>query len=112
MKEASVVFTVTVRLEVDDQHLREFMDAMKKQARNSLGREKDCRQFDICVDPTDPRRVFLYEIYTDRASFDAHLKTGHFLEFDQRVKNWLVSKKVECWERFETDCGIAAKNSR
>jgi len=112
MKEASVVFTVTVRLEVDDQHLREFMDAMKKQARNSLEREKDCRQFDICVDPADPRRVFLYEIYTDRAAFEAHLETGHFLEFDRRVKDWLISKKAEFWERFETDCGIAAKNSR
>lgn len=93
------MFTVTVRLEVDDRYLRAFMDAMKKQARNSLEREKDCRQFDICVDSRDPRRVFLYEIYTDRASFEAHLKTGHFLEFDQRVKNCLISKEVECWER-------------
>jgi len=112
MKEASVIFIVTVRLEIYNQHLRAFMDAMKKQARNSLEREKDCRQFDICVDPTDPRRMFLYEIYTDRASFEAHLKTGHFLEFDRRVKDWLVSKKVECWERFETEGGIAFKNRR
>jgi autoinducer 2-degrading protein len=97
------MFIVTVRLEVDNQHLREFMDAIKKQACNSLEREKDCRQFDICVDPTDPRRVFLYEIYTDKAAFDAHLKTGHFLEFDRRVKDWLVSKKVECWEAQESD---------
>lgn len=90
---------VTVRLEVDDRHLREFMEEMKKQARHSLEREKDCRQFDICVDPTDPRRMFLYEIYTDKTAFDGHLKTGHFLDFDQRVRNWLISKEVECWER-------------
>ena len=41
----------------------------------------------------DRRRVFLYEIYTDKAAFDAHLKTDHFLGFDQRAKNWLVQKK-------------------
>jgi len=49
---------------------------------------------------------------TDRAAFEAHLETGHFLEFDRRVKDWLISKKAEFWERFEIDCGIAAKNSR
>jgi quinol monooxygenase YgiN len=99
MKETPVMFAVTVRLEVDDRHLSEFMEAMRAQARNSLELEKDCRRFDICVDAGDRRRVFLYEIYTDKAAFDAHLKTNHFRGFDQRVKNWLVSKKVECWER-------------
>ena len=93
------MFAVTVLLEVDDRHLSEFMEAMRAQARNSLELEKDCRRFDICVDAGDRRRVFLYEIYTDKAAFDAHLKTDHFVGFDRRVKDWLVSKKVECWER-------------
>ncbi len=72
------MFAVTVLLEVDDRHLSEFMEAMRAQARNSLELEKDCRRFDICVDAGDRRRVFLYEIYTDKAAFDAHLKTGPF----------------------------------
>ena len=97
------MFAVTVLLEVDDRHLPEFMDAMRKQARHSLDLEKSCRRFDICVDPSDPRRIFLYEIYTNKAAFDAHLKTGHFLDFDWRVKDWLVSKKVEWWERVKSD---------
>jgi len=103
MKEPPVMFAVTVLLEVDDRHLVEFMDAIQKQARTSLEREKECRRFDICVDPSDRRRVFLYEIYTGKAAFDAHLKTDHFLEFDRRVKGWLVSKKVEGWEQDERD---------
>ena len=95
------MFAVTVLLEVADRHLPEFMDAMLRQARNSLDLEKGCRQFDICVDPADNRRVFLYEVYKDKAAFDAHLKTEHFRDFDRRVKTWLVSKKVECWGRLE-----------
>jgi quinol monooxygenase YgiN len=95
------MFCVTVLFEVDDQHLPEFIDAVFRQARNSLELEKDCRQFDICVDPDNRRRVLLYEIYTDKTAFDAHLKTEHFKAFDQSVRNWLVSKKVECWERLE-----------
>jgi len=99
------MFVVTVLLEVDGRHLPEFMAEMKKQARNSLEREKGCRQFDICVDAQAPRRVFLYEIYADKTAFDAHLRTDHFLEFDRRVNDWLVSKGVECWERLESDDG-------
>ena len=95
------MFGMTVLLEVDERHLPEFMDAMRTQARNSLKLETGCRQFDICFDPADSRRVFLYEIYTNKAAFDAHLQKAHFLGFDQRVKSWLVSKKVECWERLE-----------
>lgn len=97
------MFAVTVLLEVDDRHLPEFMEEMQRQARHSLEREKGCRQFDICVGAQAPRRVFLYEIYNDRATFNAHLRTGHFLEFDRRVNDWLVSKKLECWERQESD---------
>lgn len=97
------MFAVSVLFEVDDRHLPEFMDAVHRQARNSLDVEKDCRQFDICVDNKDSHRVFLYEIYTDKAAFDAHLKTDHFSDFDQQVKSWLVSKKVECWGRLEKD---------
>jgi (4S)-4-hydroxy-5-phosphonooxypentane-2,3-dione isomerase len=100
------MFAVTVLVEVDDRHLPEFMEEMKKQARNSLEREKGCRQFDICADAQAPRRVFLYEIYNDKTAFDAHLRTDHFLEFDRRVNDWLVSKKVECWERLGNDGGI------
>jgi quinol monooxygenase YgiN len=85
------------------------MAEMKKQARHSLEREKGCRQFDICADAKAPRRVFLYEIYTDKTAFDDHLKTGHFLDFDQRVKSWLISKEVECWERMESDGGKKEK---
>jgi quinol monooxygenase YgiN len=94
---------VTVSFEIEGGRTREFMAAMLEQARNSLAREPDCRQFDVCVDPADRRRVFLYEIYTDQAAFQAHLESRHFRAFDRRVKNWLVSKKVEIWERLDTE---------
>jgi quinol monooxygenase YgiN len=30
--------------------------------------------------------VFLYEVYKDRAAFEAHLKTAHFLEFAEKTR--------------------------
>jgi (4S)-4-hydroxy-5-phosphonooxypentane-2,3-dione isomerase len=93
------MYVVTVRLDIDPNHAPEFMRAMGAQAHNSLTLEAGCRQFDVSVDPSDLRRVFLYEIYTDRAAFDAHLASAHFKNFDATLQPWVISKAVETWER-------------
>jgi (4S)-4-hydroxy-5-phosphonooxypentane-2,3-dione isomerase len=93
------MYVVTVRLDIDPNHAPEFMRAMGAQAHHSLTLEAGCRQFDVSVDPSDLRRVFLYEIYTDRAAFDAHLASTHFKSFDATVQPWVISKVVETWER-------------
>ena len=43
-------------------------------------------------------RVFLYEIYDDRAAFDAHLASPHFRAFDAEVGPWVQDKQVETGE--------------
>lgn len=94
------MFAVTVTFVVKEEHIDAFEDVMKTQAINSLTRESGCHQFDVCFDPTDRSRVFLYELYTDKAAFEEHLKTGHFLNFDATVKDWLISKAAENWDRW------------
>lgn len=91
------MFAVTVNFNVKEAHVDDFAAAMKTQAANSLTREEGCHYFDVCFDPADSCRVFLYELYTDRAAFDEHLKTDHFLTFDATVKDWLISKTAENW---------------
>ena len=93
------MFVVTVTFVVKDEYVDDFKPVMETQATNSLTLEPGCHQFDVCFDPSDRRRVFLYELYTDRAAFDEHLKTDHFLNFDATVKDWLISKVAENWER-------------
>jgi autoinducer 2-degrading protein len=48
-----------------------FMTVMLDHARRSRA-EPGCLQFDVCVDPAEPRRVILYELWADHASFLAH----------------------------------------
>ena len=93
------MYIVTVRLDIDPNHARDFMRALGEQAHNSLALEEGCRQFDVSVDPTDLRRIFLYEVYADRAAFDAHLTSAHFLSFDATVRPWLATRTIETWER-------------
>ncbi|MBD2838210.1 antibiotic biosynthesis monooxygenase [Pseudomonas sp. JM0905a] len=56
-----------------------FMDAMRVNAAASVRDEPGCLVFDVLQDRSDPDLVWLYEVYTDEAAFEAHMRTPHFL---------------------------------
>ena len=67
---------------------------MKTQADTSLKVEPGCQQFDVMIDPEDKTVCFLYEIYSDKAAFDAHLNSEHYQLFFKTVSPWTQSKTV------------------
>lgn len=91
------MYVITVLFEVKPGHADDFHPAMTRQAQNSLSLETGCHRFDVCTDPADRHRVFLYEIYTDEAAFQAHLASAHFKTFDATVSHWVKSKQVSAW---------------
>ncbi len=95
------MYVVSVEFVVDSAHLAAFRRAVLEQARNSLDLEPDCHAFHVCVDDGGQQgtRFFLYEEYTDRPAFDAHLASGHFHEFSALVDSWVESKRVNTWWR-------------
>ncbi len=93
------MYVVIVDFKIKKEHLAAFMPEMIANARASVADEPGCSQFDVCVDPQDKSRVFLYEMYADRTAFDAHLRTPHFLAFDKTTAAWLESKAVRTLER-------------
>ena len=96
------MFIVTVEFVVRPQYVEAFYRAMRDQAHNSLNREPDCHQFDVCVDPQDRGKVLLYEVYADDAAFQFHLKTDHYQDFDTTVRGWVESKTVQFWNRLSS----------
>ncbi len=96
------MYIVTVEFVVEAQHADAFNEAVKQQAHNSLTRETDCHQFDVCVDPQDPRRTFLYEVYTNEAAFQVHRATDHYANFSATVSGWVESKTLQFWIRSDT----------
>jgi quinol monooxygenase YgiN len=92
------MFVVTVVFEPHPEHAFAFREAMIENARASRERERGCRQFDVCEDPASGA-IFLYELYDDRAAFDAHLATPHFRAFDAATRDWIVRKDVRVYER-------------
>ncbi len=77
------------------------MPLMLANARTSLRDEDGCHQFDVATDPARTHEVFLYEIYTDRAAFEAHLASVHFKDFDAAVTGMIASKDLRTYSQVE-----------
>lgn len=91
------MYAVTVTFRTKPGRMAEFLPLMIENARTSRTAEPGCQQFDICQG-TDPETVFLYEIYDDRAAFDAHLESAHFKSFDAAVAGMIADKTVELYD--------------
>jgi autoinducer 2-degrading protein len=60
-----------------------------------LREEPGCRQFDVLIPEDDPGDlVVLYEIYDDAASFDAHLRSDHYVRFAAATERMVTMKTV------------------
>ena len=92
------MYVVTVLFEAKPEHAKAFRAAMLANAKVSRDTEPGCRQFDVCVE-ADTGRAFLYELYDDRAAFEAHLASAHFKAFDAQVRDWVARKNVRSYER-------------
>ncbi len=91
------MYVVTVEFDIEPAHRAEFLAAVKQQAHDSLTKEVACHYFDVCtIENGDDEIVFLYELYDDRAAFDAHLASDHFLSFNAKVASWTRGKVVRC----------------
>lgn len=90
---------VTVIFEIAAGHEEAFAGRVLRQAEDSLEREPGCHVFDVCRDPIQRGRFFLYEVYDDREAFDAHLRSAHFAAFDDDVRDWVADKQVRAFDR-------------
>lgn len=93
------MFVVIVEFTLHAGYVEAFRERVGQQAADSLELEPDCHVFDVCIDPDREDRVLLYEVYADRAAFDAHLASAHFEAFDAAVKPWFSDKRVAFYER-------------
>ena len=93
------MYVVIVEFTLRDGFTEQFCERVKLQAQDSLQSEAGCHVFDVCIDPARTDFVLLYEAYRDRAAFDAHLRSSHFIGFDIRVQHWINHKRVVCYQR-------------
>ncbi|MEM7718669.1 MAG: putative quinol monooxygenase [Pseudomonadota bacterium] len=88
------MYVVTVTFCLFAEHTEAFLAAIRQNAQQSLSDEPGCHRFDVAIGEDGPTTVFLYELYTDRAAFEAHLASDHFKVFDANAAPWVASKEV------------------
>jgi autoinducer 2-degrading protein len=93
------MYVVVVEFTIKPEFAGRFRERVQQQARDSLERESECHVFDVCIDPAQDEFVLLYEVYSERGAFDAHLESAHFSDFDNSVRDWVESKQVACYAR-------------
>ena len=94
------MYVVTVEFAARPAFADAFLREMVANAAASREREPGCRQFDVCASAEDGV-VFLYEVYDDRAAFDAHLATPHFEAFNAATADWIERKTVRTYARVD-----------
>ena len=92
------MYVITVSFDIDPAYYAEFLREMCANARQSRELEPGCITFDVCEETDKPCGVFLYEVYESKAAFEAHLKSLHFLRFDQIVRSWVKQKVVKSYQ--------------
>jgi len=90
------MFMLIVDIEVKPKFSEQFFELVLKQAENSLNLEDECHFFEVTR--FNENHFVLSEVYTNKTSFDQHLKTNHFLEFDETTKDWISSKSLKSIE--------------
>ncbi|MGZ2258812.1 putative quinol monooxygenase [Roseobacter sp. A03A-229] len=88
------MFAVVVTLQIKPEAILAFMPLMAQNAKTSLTEEPGCHQFDVATDDARPDEVFLYELYSNAAAFDAHLASTHFKAFDAATAHMIANKSV------------------
>jgi quinol monooxygenase YgiN len=88
------MLAVVVEFHIHSPHVQAFHEAIVANAGLSLATEPGCRQFDVCVDPTDPSLLFLYELYDDERAFAEHLRSSHFQHMNELTASWVSAKSV------------------
>jgi (4S)-4-hydroxy-5-phosphonooxypentane-2,3-dione isomerase len=83
-----VVLHVTLR--VKPEHVSEFLEVSRDNARRSTVDEPGCLRFDIIRDRDDPCCFRFYEVYQDDAALASHRQTPHFKRYIETTPQWLT----------------------
>ncbi len=61
--------------------------------------EPGCREFSFAYDAIDPGLIRAFEIYADRAAFDAHGKTPHLAAWKEiRARHGVTERVIKLYE--------------
>jgi len=82
------------RLIVDIAHLESYKSALKEEIEASVKLEAGVLTLYAVSAKDNPTHFTLLEIYADQASYEAHLKTPHFIKYKADTKDMVKSLEL------------------
>jgi quinol monooxygenase YgiN len=98
------MLVIAVRLDINPDARDAFRRHVLEAAAMALEKEAGCKAFRVSF-ADDDAVCFLYEVYADRAAFEAHGQTEHYKAFAEKSHGMVADKRVE---QYELPTGAAA----
>lgn len=91
------MLVIAVRLNINPETREAFRRHVLEAAATALEKEPGCKAFRVSF-ADDDAVCFLYEVYADRAAFDAHKETDHYKAFQTNTDGMIDEARVEEYE--------------
>ena len=88
------MYVIIAPIQIKEGAKEQVLEALVPNARAAATTEPGCLRFDVIQDAGDPNRIWLYEVYTDEAAFQAHTEAPHFIKWRDTVKDWMDERPV------------------
>ena len=87
------LFVAAIDLDIVPAEIEKFKAALKENAAASV-KEPGCREFNIHVLASNPNHIFIYEVYDNEATSQAHRQTDHFKKYAATTANMVAKREV------------------
>jgi quinol monooxygenase YgiN len=82
------------KIEIDSVYLKDYQAAIKEHTRAALATEPGVLTLYAMYEKANPTHVTVLEIYADKAAYESHIKTAHFLKYKNGTLKMVRSLKL------------------
>jgi autoinducer 2-degrading protein len=82
------MYVIIAPLQIKEGYKEQFVAGLMENAGGAVRDEPGCLRFDVIQDANDSNRIWVYEVYKDEASFQAHTQSPHYLKFRGASGDW------------------------
>ena len=81
------MYFIIAPIQIKEGSKEQMLEALLPNAQGAVRDEPGCVRFDVIQDAGDANRIWVYEIYTDEAAFQAHSQSPHFLKAIDTIRS-------------------------
>jgi autoinducer 2-degrading protein len=82
------MYIVNIGIQIKNGFKEQFIEGITENASHAQNDEPGCLRFNVIQDVNEPNRIWVYEVYKDEESFQAHTRSTHYLKFRGMSDAW------------------------